>query len=76
MLCLLQGTSRAISDSRGTERAVSDSILFFIVPDLKKYLAELSMEEKNALSHRGKALLALKSFLNMDFFRRPRGLNL
>ncbi len=48
----------------------------FYVPDLKKYLAELSMEEKNALSHRGKALLALKSFLNMDFFRRPRGLNL
>ena len=48
----------------------------FYAPELKKYLAELSMTEKNALSHRGKAALAMKSFLNMDFFRRPRGLNL
>jgi XTP/dITP diphosphohydrolase len=48
----------------------------FYEPQLKKYIAELSMEEKNVLSHRGKAVLALKNFLNVDFFRKPRVLNL
>jgi len=48
----------------------------FYVPQLKKYIAELSITEKNALSHRGKAVLALKNFLNVDFFRKPRVLNL
>ncbi len=44
----------------------------FYVPELDKYVAELAMEEKNRLSHRGKALHALKAFLNKDFFRGPR----
>jgi XTP/dITP diphosphohydrolase len=44
----------------------------FYVPGLDKYVAELTMEEKNRLSHRAKALYALKSFLNTDFFRGPR----
>lgn len=48
----------------------------FYEPHLKKYLAELSLTEKNALSHRGKAVLAMKNFLNADFFRKPRVLNL
>jgi XTP/dITP diphosphohydrolase len=48
----------------------------FYEPHLKKYIAELSITEKNALSHRGKAILALKNFLNVDFFRTPRVLNL
>jgi XTP/dITP diphosphohydrolase len=48
----------------------------FYEPHLKKYIAELGITEKNALSHRGKAILALKNFLNVDFFRTPRVLNL
>jgi XTP/dITP diphosphohydrolase len=32
------------------------------VPELNKYLAELDMEEKNRLSHRGKAIQAFKNF--------------
>lgn len=47
----------------------------FYVPGLDKYVAELTMEEKNRLSHRGKALYALKNFLNTDSFRGPRVLN-
>jgi XTP/dITP diphosphohydrolase len=41
----------------------------FYIPELGKYVAELTMEEKNRLSHRGKALHALKDFMNKDFFR-------
>jgi XTP/dITP diphosphohydrolase len=48
----------------------------FYEPQLKRYIAELSITEKNALSHRGKAILAMKNFLNVDFFRKPRVLNL
>ena len=33
------------------------------VPELGKTTAELSMEEKNAISHRGKALMAMKKIL-------------
>ncbi len=44
----------------------------FYVPEMNKYAAELTMEEKNMLSHRGRALIALKEFLNTDFFRNPR----
>jgi len=35
----------------------------FYSPDLGKYLAELSTEEKNTLSHRGRAIAALKRFI-------------
>jgi XTP/dITP diphosphohydrolase len=38
----------------------------FIIPDLDKTLAELPLEEKNRISHRGKALAALKRILT-DF---------
>jgi len=35
----------------------------FFVPELDKYLAEIPMEEKNRLSHRGRAIQALINFL-------------
>lgn len=38
----------------------------FIIPELGKTLAELPLEEKNRMSHRGKALTALKRVLS-DF---------
>jgi XTP/dITP diphosphohydrolase len=47
----------------------------FYIPGLDRYVAELTMDEKNRLSHRGKALYALKNFLNTDFFKGPRVLN-
>lgn len=44
----------------------------FYIPDTGRYLAELTMKEKNRLSHRGKALKAFKDFHNAEFFRGPR----
>jgi XTP/dITP diphosphohydrolase len=38
----------------------------FYIPSLGKTFAELSMEEKNAISHRGRALRELKKFLKND----------
>ena len=35
----------------------------FYVPELNKYLAEIPMEEKNSLSHRGKAIQAFINFI-------------
>ena len=35
----------------------------FYVPELKKTTAELSMEEKNKISHRGKALEGVRKIL-------------
>ena len=35
----------------------------FYVPEKGKYMAEMTMEEKNAISHRGKALRAMKEVL-------------
>lgn len=43
----------------------------FFVPESNRYLAELTMEEKNRLSHRGRAIAALKAFLKTDSFRNP-----
>jgi XTP/dITP diphosphohydrolase len=47
----------------------------FYATELGRYLAELSVEEKNRLSHRGRALYALKAFLQIDAQRSPRALN-
>lgn len=41
----------------------------FYVPEVGKYMAELTLEEKNRLSHRGRAFNALKDFLNTAFLR-------
>lgn len=38
----------------------------FYVPEKKKYMAELSSEEKNAISHRGKALRKMKELLKKE----------
>lgn len=38
----------------------------FFVPDCGKYMAELSAEEKNAISHRGKALRKMKDLLKKE----------
>ena len=43
---------------RGTNGFGYDPI--FMVPEYGKTTAELTMEEKNRISHRGKALLAMK----------------
>lgn len=48
----------------------------FYVPQCDKYMAELTLEEKNRLSHRGRALYALKVFLQTDSRRNPRVLSL
>jgi XTP/dITP diphosphohydrolase len=37
----------------------------FCIPEKKKSLAELSSEEKNEISHRGRAVQKLKEFLNI-----------
>ena len=44
----------------------------FYIPEIDRYLAELTMDEKNRLSHRGKAIQAFKDFHNAEFFRGPR----
>lgn len=38
----------------------------FYVPEIEKYMAELSPEEKNAISHRGKALRKMKVLLKKE----------
>lgn len=38
----------------------------FYVPEKEKYMAELSSEEKNAISHRGKALRKMKEMLKKE----------
>jgi XTP/dITP diphosphohydrolase len=47
----------------------------FYVNKLEKNLAELTVEEKNRLSHRGRALQALRGFLQTNSQRSPKILN-
>lgn len=47
---------------RGTEGFGYDPI--FYIPELQKTMAEITVEEKNLISHRGKALKQVKEFLN------------
>lgn len=51
-----------IHEQRGSGGFGYDPIVF--LPKLGKTVAELTNEEKNAISHRGKALKALQRFLN------------
>lgn len=44
----------------------------FYVPVLDKYVAELTKEEKNRISHRGRALQAFRDFIRTDFFYKYR----
>ena len=41
----------------------------FYLPEFGRTMAELTVEEKNRISHRGRALLAFKDFLNVQFYR-------
>ena len=54
-----------IPDERGTGGFGYDPI--FLFPELGKTMAELSMDEKNRLSHRAKAVMSAKAFLATIF---------
>lgn len=43
----------------------------FFVPERNKTAAELTLEEKNAISHRARALRKLKEFLKSDAWEKP-----
>jgi XTP/dITP diphosphohydrolase len=62
----IEGTCRGVigEQERGSQGFGYDPL--FIIPELGKTLAELPLEEKNRISHRGKALEALKRTLT-DF---------
>jgi XTP/dITP diphosphohydrolase len=62
----VEGTCSGVigEKERGTQGFGYDPL--FIIPELGKTLAELPLEEKNRISHRGKALAALKRVLG-DF---------
>ncbi len=51
-------------EAKGEEGFGYDPI--FYVPEKQKYMAELSPEEKNAISHRGKALQKMKLLLKEE----------
>lgn len=51
-------------ESKGTNGFGYDPI--FYLPERKKYMAELLPEEKNAISHRGKALRKMKDLLQKE----------
>ncbi|MGQ9455236.1 MAG: XTP/dITP diphosphatase [Armatimonadota bacterium] len=50
---------------RGTNGFGYDPIMY--VPELGKHVAELGLEEKNAISHRGKALIKARELLKERF---------
>lgn len=54
-----------IPEERGTGGFGYDPI--FLLPDLEKTMAELTMEEKNRLSHRARAVMNAKGFLRTLF---------
>jgi XTP/dITP diphosphohydrolase len=43
----------------------------FFIPELGKYMAELTVEEKNRISHRGRALAAFSHFLKRGLQAPP-----
>ncbi len=55
---------RIAEESRGTGGFGYDPI--FYVPDFSKSMAELTPEEKNAISHRGKALEKMVKILEEE----------
>ena len=50
------------------ERACFDTIFF--LPDMQKTYSQLSLEEKTAISHRGKALMKIKYYLTKQYGAR------
>ena len=67
---LITGTSDGIilDELRGHGGFGYDPL--FYVPALGKTFAELSMEEKNRISHRGRAIVLLKDFLKNEVIGR------
>jgi XTP/dITP diphosphohydrolase len=59
----IHGKVRGIIDfsPKGENGFGYDPIFYY--PKLRKHFAELGLDEKNAISHRGRALIKLKSFL-------------
>jgi len=64
----VEGTCRGVigEQERGTQGFGYDPL--FVIPELGKTLAELPPEAKNRISHRGKALTALKEVFK-DFLK-------
>ena len=60
-----EGTLRGVitTEPRGTQGFGYDPVFF--VPEIGKTVAEMPMEVKNSISHRGAALRALKIHLNL-----------
>jgi len=79
---VLSQSGRVIREIRGEVRGVIDFTMkgqngfgydpIFYYPKLGKHFAELEPDEKNAVSHRGRALKKLKSFLKLRETRSPR----
>ena len=55
---------RIILEPRGTGGFGYDP--YFYLPDLRKTAAELPIEDKNLISHRGKALMRLTRYINEE----------
>jgi XTP/dITP diphosphohydrolase len=70
----LAGPQKVLIETEGTvEGLITDKEIgkngfgydpIFFVPQLKKTVAQLSREEKNAISHRGNAIRKLKPLLD------------
>lgn len=56
---------RIIDERRGSEGFGYDP--YFYVDEFKKTFAEVSLEQKNTISHRARALRKIKEILNEDF---------
>lgn len=64
---IVRGTveGRIIDERRGSEGFGYDP--YFYVDEFKKTFAEVSLEQKNTISHRARALRKIKEILNEDF---------
>ncbi len=57
-------------EKKGSEGFGFDPV--FYLPEYDKNFAEIKLDEKNKISHRGRAVIALKTFLNADFFKKAK----